>query len=101
MGGGSLAPLLPAAATLGRALADGRCRRSAAAGAVAALARQRRRDDPVGLEAQAQPLPVLALEGIETGEVLHAVQAVGDGVAVAWIAWAVAFMLQSLPRYEA
>src|SRR5215208_1358750 len=46
------------------------------------LARQARRDDPVGLQAEPEPLPVLGLHRVEPGQLLHAVEPVGDGVTV-------------------
>src|SRR3954453_17734027 len=55
---------------------------SGAAPAGETLSGQARREDPVGLQAEAEALAVLAERGIEARELLHPLQAVGDRVAV-------------------
>src|SRR3954452_3665403 len=42
----------------------------------------RRRDDATGLQAEPEPLAVLAAERVQAGQLAHAVEAVGDGVAM-------------------
>src|SRR5215207_4789996 len=45
-------------------------------------AREPRGDDPVCLEPQPEPLAILGLHRIEPGQLLHALEPVGDRVAV-------------------
>src|SRR3712207_4347159 len=46
------------------------------------LAREAQRDDPVGLEAEAEALPVLGLHRVQAGQLLDPLKAVGNRMAM-------------------